>query len=197
MRAGPGAIERIRFDREPFAVHTKTIGQRKAMGICGSGYIDLLAQGRCIGLLNERGRFDETMAGDGELHIANGVSVTELDVARLMQAKAAIGAGILVLLRRAGLTPAQVKTLHLAGSFGMHLDVPNAIACGLLPGFAPEQVQVVGNTSLGGAYLALLDGGALEEMGRIGHQIAVVELNLDSEFESCFIDQLFLPDLQD
>ncbi len=195
MRAGPGAIERIRFDREPVAVHTKVVGQRKAIGICGSGYIDLLAQGRRVGLLNERGRFDKTRAGDGELHIAKGVSVTELDVARLLQAKAAIGAGILTLLRRAGLTPTQVKTLHLAGSFGMHLNVRNAINCGLLPGFAPEQVQVVGNSSLAGAYLALLDGGALEEMGRIGHKIAIVELNLDSEFESCFIDQLLLPDL--
>ena len=56
MRASPGAIERIRFDCEPFAVHTKIIGRRKAIGICGSGYIDLLAEGRRIGLLNEHGR---------------------------------------------------------------------------------------------------------------------------------------------
>jgi uncharacterized 2Fe-2S/4Fe-4S cluster protein (DUF4445 family) len=74
----------------------------------------------------------------------------------------------------------------------MHLDVAHAIGCGLLPGFGPEQVQVVGNTSLGGAYLALLDCGAIDEMTRISRQMEVVELNLDPEFESRYIDQLSL-----
>ena len=85
--------------------------------------------------------------------------VTEVDIAHLLQAKAAIAAGILTLLHRVGLEPPQIKMLYLAGGFGLHLDVTNAIACGMLPGFVPEQVQVIGNSSLAGAYLAL--GGRL------------------------------------
>jgi uncharacterized 2Fe-2S/4Fe-4S cluster protein (DUF4445 family) len=91
------------------------------------------------------------------------------------------------------LTPAQVKKVYLAGGFGMHIRVANAIACGLLPGFKPEQVEVVGNTSLAGAYLTLLDCGALNEVARLSRQLDVIELNLDPGFESRYIDNLALP----
>jgi uncharacterized 2Fe-2S/4Fe-4S cluster protein (DUF4445 family) len=193
VRAGDGAVERIHFTREPFGVEAEVIGGGKATGICGSAYVDFLAEGRRVGLLNERGRFDRAFAGDDELRIALDVTVSELDVSRLLQAKAAISAGILTLLHRIGLQPAQVNRLYLAGGFGMHLDVRNAIDCGLLPGFRPNQVEVVGNTSLAGAYLALLDAGVLEELRRIGRNIEIIELNLDSEFETHYIDQLSLP----
>lgn len=194
MRASPGAIERIQLDREPFAVHAKTIGRKAAIGVCGSGYIDFLAEGRRIGLLNERGRFISlAVTADGRLRLAREVFVTEVDIAHLLQAKAAIAAGILTLLHRVGLQPSDIKTVYLAGGFGMHLDVPNTIACGMLPGFRPEQVQVIGNSSLAGAYLALLDGGVLEELSRLARQLNVVELNLDPNFETRYIDQLSLP----
>jgi uncharacterized 2Fe-2S/4Fe-4S cluster protein (DUF4445 family) len=186
MRAGPGAIERIWFDPEP---HAKVIGRKKAVGVCGSGYIDLLAEGRRVGLLNERGRLSKL----DRLRLADDVFVTEADIAHLLQAKAAIAAGILTLLHRVGLEPSQIKRLYLAGGFGMHLDVPNTIACGMLPGFVPEQVQVIGNSSLAGAYLALVDGGVLEELSRLARQLNVVELNLDPDFETRYIDQLALP----
>jgi uncharacterized 2Fe-2S/4Fe-4S cluster protein (DUF4445 family) len=75
----------------------------------------------------------------------------------------------------------------------MHLNVGNAIGCGLLPGFQIKQVEVIGNTSLAGAYLGLLDCGALDEITRISERIEIVELNLDSGFESRYIDQLSLP----
>ncbi len=198
MRASPGAIERIRLDREPFAVHVKTIGRKAAIGVCGSGYIDLLAEGRRIGLLNERGRFRSPSAMvNGRLRLAREVFVTEADIAHLLQAKAAIAAGILTLLERVGLEPASIKTLYLAGGFGMHLNVPNTIACGMLPGFRHDQVQVIGNSSLAGAYLALLDGGIVDELGRFAGQLTVVELNLDPDFETRYIDQLSLPDVHD
>ncbi len=204
-RAGDGAIERIRFTHEPFTVHTKVIGGGKPTGICGSAYIDFLAEARHAGLINAHGRCEKG-AGHGHviesedhgraLQLARGahpIVISELDIARLLQAKAAIAAGILTLLHRVGLTPAQVKRLYLAGGFGMHIAVPHAIGCGLLPEFTVEQVQVVGNTSLAGAYLALLDTGVLDEMRRIGQRVEVVELNLDPEFESRYIDQLSLP----
>jgi uncharacterized 2Fe-2S/4Fe-4S cluster protein (DUF4445 family) len=121
------------------------------------------------------------------------IVITESDIARLLPAKAAIAAGILTLLHRAGLEPRDIRRLYLAGGFGMHVEVANAIACGLLPGFTPQQVQVVGNTSLAGAYLALLDSGVLDELRRISQRLEVVELNLDPGFEDRFIEQLPLP----
>jgi uncharacterized 2Fe-2S/4Fe-4S cluster protein (DUF4445 family) len=110
----------------------------------------------------------------------------------LLQAKAAVAAGILTLLRRVDLAPSRIHRLYLAGGFGMHVVVGNAIGCGMLPGVSPELVQVVGNTSLAGAYLALIDANVVAELTRVGRTIDVVELNLDPGFESCYIDQLSL-----
>jgi uncharacterized 2Fe-2S/4Fe-4S cluster protein (DUF4445 family) len=210
IRAGDGAIGHIGFDAKPLAVRAEIIGNAAPVGICGSAYVDFLAEARRAGLISHTGRFDRrVMAGAGDLFLQNkyGVAlrvargqgghdiiISELDIARLLQAKAAIAAGVLTLLERADLQPRNVKRLYLAGGFGMHINVPNAIACGLLPGFAPEQVQVVGNTALAGAYLALLDNGALDELTRIGKRLDVVELNLDPGFEDRFIEQLVLPE---
>ncbi|MCU0875759.1 MAG: ATP-binding protein [Pirellulaceae bacterium] len=88
------------------------------------------------------------------------------------------------------MTPPDVQILYLAGGFGFHMDVENVIRCGLLPGFRPEQISLVGNTSLAGAYLALLDSSVLDEIKRISAQLETIELNLVPGFESCYIDQL-------
>ena len=209
MRAGAGAVEQIEFSPSPAMAKIRVIGNLPATGICGSAYLDFLASARRIGWITETGRFNKKSpaeaeellmeSGDGKtcLRVARAsdgsdIVVSESDIAHLMQAKAAIAAGILTLLDRSGLSQSDIKQLYLAGGFGMHLNVVNAIACGLLPGFAPEQVQVVGNTSLAGAYLALLDAGAIEEMTRISREMEVVELNLDPEFESRYVDQLSL-----
>jgi uncharacterized 2Fe-2S/4Fe-4S cluster protein (DUF4445 family) len=207
IRATDGAIERLRFTKEPFAVHTDVIGNATPIGLCGSAYVDFLAEGRRIRLLTDKGRFDRpAIAKDASdwlvatkevalaFRVARDILVSEADIAHLLQSKAAIAAGILTLLERTGLTPAQIKKVHLAGGFGMHLNVGNAIGCGLLPGFHVKQVEVVGNTSLAGAYLGLLDSGALGEITRISKKIEIVELNLDPNFESRYIDQLSLPD---
>jgi len=183
VRAAEGAIQQIRL--EPLRLDV--VGKTKPIGICGSAYVDFLAEGRRVGLLNERGRWK-----GGRFELAPDIVITEADVAHLLQSKAAIGAGIQTLLARAELTASHIRRLYLAGGFGLHINVAHAIACGLLPGFRTEQVQVVGNTSLAGAYLALLDSGVLEQMRRIARQIEVVELNLVSEFESRFIENLRL-----
>jgi len=117
--------------------------------------------------------------------------IGEVDVALLLQAKAAIAAGIETLLERQNLPAAGIGHLFLAGGFGLHLSIPNAIACGLLPGFREEQISAVGNTSLGGAFLAMLDRSLAAEMGDL--QVETVELNLDPGFEDRFLDHLSLP----
>ena len=206
VRATAGAIAHIKLKRKPFAVVIEKIGQGMPIGLCGTAYVDFLAEGRATGFLNERGRVNEAFTDQTipwkdygrALRVATGsgktdIVVTETDIAGLLQAKAAIAAGILTLLERSGLTPAQIKKLYLAGGFGLHLNRTNAIACGLLPGFVPEQIEVVGNTSLAGAYLALLDCGALDEIARAGKKMDVVELNLDAGFEDRYIEQLSLP----
>jgi uncharacterized 2Fe-2S/4Fe-4S cluster protein (DUF4445 family) len=207
-RARDGAVSGIRLGANPFRIDVELIGgvpAARATGICGSAYVDFLAQGRSSGLLMEAGRFDpevwarvpadHRMEGDGEwaLRIAGGQRISEVDVALLLQAKAAIGAGIETLLECAGMAAAQLERVYLAGGFGMHMDVGHAIASGLLPGFSEEKVRVVGNTALAGAVLALLDKTTLAEMETLRSQVDVLELNLQDGFEDRFIDHLMLP----
>ncbi|MDR2674827.1 MAG: ASKHA domain-containing protein [Opitutaceae bacterium] len=225
MRAVDGVIEGIRLTRDPFTRTLSIIGgvggknaagvggrgaaAPAAAGICGSAYVDFLAEGRRAGLLNERGRFaappppgaqSALVAHEGGRAFvldprgrSGPVLVSEADIARLLQAKAAIAAGIITLLDLAGLSPAGIRTLHLAGGFGLHLDPVNAIACGLLPGFEPAQIEVVGNTSLGGALAVLQDRSLLPEITRVCARLESIELNLQPGFEDVFIDQLGLP----
>jgi len=212
-RAANGAISDLRISLDPFELMAGTIGDLRlsqATGICGSAYIDFLAQGRRCGLLGDSGRFDDeawnglpeshrvlddderalrlaTAAGHGEM------VVSEVDVALLLQAKAAIGAGIETLLKEAGIEALEIGRVCLAGGFGMHLDVGHAIAIGLLPGFREEQIEVVGNTALAGALLALMDHTTLDEMEELRSQVDVLELNLQDGFEDRYVDHLFLP----
>lgn len=201
IRAGEGAISHVRIGSDS-TVEWERIGPPgKPTGICGSAYIDFLAEGRRAGLLGPTGRFQgfgEELPHGRAIRLAHGqgkrpICVTEHDVARLLQAKAAIAAGILTLLQRYDLGPQDVKTLFLAGGFGMHLDLASAIGCGLLPGFSADQIQLVGNTSLAGATLALVDKNTLAELSRATAGVKVVELNLNPSFEDTYVDQLGLP----
>ena len=209
-RAREGAVGDLAVTFDPFEIKTQTIGGlplSRAAGICGSAYIDFLATARAAGLLGHAGRFlpaawdalpesHRQTDEDGRalrLGADGGPFVSEVDVALLLQAKAAIGAGIETLLETAGIHAEEISKLYLAGGFGMHLNVPHAIACGLLPGFHPDQVRVVGNTALAGAFLALIDRNTLDEMESLRERVEVVELNLVADFEDRYVEHLMLP----
>ena len=209
-RGVKGAIERIALQADPYVAELGIIGGgTRPIGICGSAYVDFLWEGRRRGIVQGNGRLEEAFVARAgaavqadeygrklQLHPrgANGpIWISEVDVARLLQAKAAIAAGIQTLLGLIGAAPRDVKTLYLAGGFGLHLSLDHAIGCGLLPGFAPEQIQVLGNTSLGGAFLALNDRSLLAEMQAACARMESIELNLQPGFEDAYIDQLMLP----
>jgi len=210
MRAVSGAIEHIRLRTEPFGAELSLIGAAsRPLGICGSAYVDFLMEARRAGILQANGRLENAFcsrAGDAvqvdaqgrklllHAHGASGpIWISELDIAQLLQAKAAIAAGTETLLHVLGVAACDVKRVYLAGGFGFHLSLEHAIGCGLLPGFDAGQIQVVGNTSLGGAFLALNDQRLVGEMVGACASMEVIELNLQPGFEDAFIDQLALP----
>jgi uncharacterized 2Fe-2S/4Fe-4S cluster protein (DUF4445 family) len=212
-RAREGAISGLSLTLQPFQLASEIIGNiplARANGLCGSAYVDFLATARSSGLLNETGRFvtaawdslpaHNRLTDDGERALrltqsngAGALRVSEVDVALLLQAKAAIGAGIEILLQTAGIRAAELGRVYLAGGFGMHLNVAHAIAMGLLPGFRVDQVRVVGNTALAGALLALVDRSTLTEMENLRARVKIIELNLAEGFENHYIDHLMLP----
>lgn len=211
IRAGDAVATHFSIDAQG-RPHVEVIGDHrdKLIGLCGSFYLDWLAEGKRAGILDVNGRINSppphlldrvlTLERAGRafrIGYAAGhrpVVVSDADVARLLSAKAAIAAGILTLLERQDLRPCDVEVLHLAGGFGTHLRRASAIACGLLPGFSESQIRVVGNSSLAGAYLALLDRALPDELESLARRVEVLELNTDPGFEERFLDQLSLPD---
>lgn len=213
-RAATGAIERIDFDHT-LNMKVRVIGNAKPTGLCGSAIIDFIANGLRSGLINEMGRydvdmlkasgrylFDSALCGDsqacvivpaGDADTQGPIFVTEQDIAQVLKAKAAIYAGLTTLLETQGLTPRDLKRIYLAGGFARHISLANAIALGLFPDVPLDRYEIVGNGSLAGAYLALLDQRVMPAFEAIIDQPEVVELNLIPSFESHFIDALALP----
>lgn len=203
-RAEDGAISALEWTGADWRIE-RLGGAAVSRGICGSAYLDFLAEGRRHGLLDRNGRFRdawwEALSPSARAITEQGRAVrigpepeapviSEADVARLMQAKAAIGAGVETLLAAAGMSAGEIGHLYLAGGFGLHLRVANAIAIGMLPGFREDQVRVVGNSALAGAVLAAVDREALAEMEALRDRTTVIELNRDPGFEDRFIDHL-------
>jgi len=216
-RATEGAIKRISIGADlQFTI--RTIGGVAPHGICGSAVIDFIAEGRRCGLLNAAGRMDIAMLQRHQRHaqVEQGrrlvhacvivaqdpdaqqgrVVITEADIAEILQAKAAVFAGIESLLGSCGLVSGQLARIVLAGGFARHIDVGNAQAIGLLPRLPIERVEKIGNAALAGAILVLVDARAAPAMRELHVVPQVVELNLLPEFEGNFINALYLPEPQ-
>ncbi|HCD31414.1 MAG TPA: hypothetical protein DER01_03340 [Phycisphaerales bacterium] len=204
IRAGDGAVSHISITTDPIHFDMQVIGDVDPIGLCGSAYIDLLGRGRKSGVIDARGHFDiarfaelskRICKDDGRslsLHLGHDLYVSEAEIARILQAKAAIAAGILTLLDKAHIKASDIKRLYLAGGFGMHVDLQSAIDSGLLPGFTLDQIQLVGNTSLAGAYIGMMDRDLMAVMSAEAEKIDVLELNIEPAFEDHYLDELML-----
>lgn len=222
MRARSGAIERIWLDGPDMNVRYKVITNNnhngKPTGVCGSGLIDFLAEAFRVGLIERTGRFNKELVGKcprikqaewrGNSVLAfvlvpreetedwiDDIVITEKDIEGLLQAKAAIYVGARLLAKNAGLNLEDTDRIWLAGGFARHIDIRNAVTIGMLPDLPIERFDAVGNTSLAGAFAALVDGSAWCELDRIANLPHIVELNKDPEFEDEYMYALFLPNL--
>lgn len=214
-RATRGAIERVFFDEEN-GISIEVIEDDKAIGICGTGVIDFLAEAFRIGLINRMGKFNDELlkklrlgreiqengnnikaciiARNEYSALKEAIVITERDISKIMVAKAAIYAGMEILLKIQNKTWRDIERLVLTGGFARHIDPSNAVSIGLLPPIPEERIEVIGNGSLAGAYLALIEPNAIDAMTAISSMIDVIELNLHEEFQKYYIDALFLPD---
>jgi len=169
------------------------------------------------GLINRMGRFNVEQLRDsgrylkveemcGAIHacvVANAsqsssgeaIYVSEADVAQILKAKAAIYAGIKTLLEVRSKAFADIKRFCLAGGFARHINLQNAVFIGLLPEIPLDRFDLLGNGSLAGAMLALVDADAINAYETVAKLPDVVELNRVASFENSFIDALGLPNM--
>ena len=179
MRAAPGAIDKVKISDG--RISYTTIGNRKPVGICGSGIIDLLAQMRlngwinmaghlnpdasdCIVYLQDENQYAAVYAKAEESESGKPLYFTQTDIDQYLDTKAAAFTMIECILDSAGITEKQVDKCYLSGAFPAHSDLEAAITIGIFPDLPREKYHMIANTSLEGARILLTNRDRLEEM---------------------------------
>ncbi len=210
MRAAAGAIEGVKLTD---GVHLKVIEGAPVKGICGSGLMDAIAEFVRVGIIDSTGRMlTQEAAGHlppflsqrlgttskGNYFIlasaeetgSEEVILTQKDVSELQLAKAAVRAGIQILLSEAELTYEEIDEVLLAGAFGNYIDKSSALILGLLPPVPLEKIKSVGNAAGAGAKLALLSLAIRQRAKIVAKQVRHIELSTRQDFQDHFVDGL-------
>lgn len=210
MRAGAGAIEKL-IIREDGSVEFKTIGDNPAVGICGSGLLDTLAELFVNDIIDRTGRFDPAInskysiprltEGDEGLQFQlvppengqNQIVITQADIDNLIRSKAGVFAAIKVLMESTQTKPEDLDAIYLAGGFGNFLNIRRAVTIGMLPDVPLEKIHYVGNTSIAGAKTVLLSRKAQEAAEQIANSMTYFDLMSYPQYMEEFIRAKFLP----
>jgi len=207
MRAVAGAIEKVEI--KDGIVNYETIGKVKARGICGSGLIDVIYEMVKNGIIDQNGKFNTSQQNhhfvleDGdpryiivpksESETGSPITISESEIANLIKSKGAVFAAIKSLTDYVGMSFDRFENIYVAGGFGSSLNIPKAIAIGLLPDIDTKRMQFIGNSSLTGARMALMSIANFEKTMDIARRMTNVELSNYAPFMNEFIAALFLP----
>jgi uncharacterized 2Fe-2S/4Fe-4S cluster protein (DUF4445 family) len=209
MRATKCAIQRVRIKDKSDGIKIATIGKGKPCGICGSGYIDILAELFKNGIIDKDGKFDTAIQSDrvrkGEegleyvvcfkkdAEIESDIVITETDIENLKRSKGAIYAAASILLRKVGLPLDAVDRIMIAGGFGTTIDIEKAITIGLLPDVDRSKFIFIGNSSLIGSREILLSYEAMQKAEQIAGKMTYVELSTEPRYMDEYVASLFFP----
>jgi uncharacterized 2Fe-2S/4Fe-4S cluster protein (DUF4445 family) len=202
MRAAPGAIERVQIDG--LKIKIQTIGDEPAVGICGSGILDIVAELIKNDLLDKRGvlkgdhpnlRFEEknthfVLVPAEKSGLSKDVSVNRHDINEIQLAKAAIRAGVEVLLTEAGIQDEEIQTFIVAGAFGTYLDIDSAVLIGMFPDIPRHRFQQVGNAAGGGARKLLISRHQRQLADTLASNVNYVELATHPDFMKIYVNAL-------
>lgn len=206
MRAAPGAIERAKFYDGDW--HLATIENQPAVGLCGSGILDVVAGLLESGQIDSTGRFTKRAArkvllpkGDAIILVPAAKSgtgkeilVTRGDIREIQLAKAAIRAGINALLRATETKAEEIDQFIVAGAFGTYLNLDSAVKIGMFPTLPAQRFQQIGNAAGAGALEMLLSNDSRKKAETILAKISYIELTTDPEFMSSYVDAIGFAD---
>jgi uncharacterized 2Fe-2S/4Fe-4S cluster protein (DUF4445 family) len=209
MRAEKGAIEQVSIDPITLEASVSTFEDASPRGICGSGMIDLISEMLCTGIIDQSGKLklDKShprmtqVKGEPAFIVVlaentavdQNIIFTESDIKNIILSKAAVYAGFTVLLNRAGLDFSMVDRIFITGGFGQYLSIENAITIGLLPDIDRSKFKYLGNSSIAGAYMALLSDEIRNEAVKVANNMAYVDFSSNIQFMDELISALFLP----
>ena len=209
MRAEEGAIEKVTIDPDTFAPQLTTVGDAPPRGICGSGMIDLIAELLKAGIIDRSGQFSKVLdnprireTGDELAYVLAFADQTPMqedivfaasDLKNLVYSKGAVYAGFTTLLNEAGMDFSIVERVIITGGFGQYLNIEQAVAIGLFPDIAREKFAYMGNSSIKGAYMALLSNDYRQEAQEICNRMTYVDFSSNPRYMDEFTSALFLP----
>jgi uncharacterized 2Fe-2S/4Fe-4S cluster protein (DUF4445 family) len=219
QRAAPGAIERVRIDPATLEPRVKVIGSELwsddpgfaaatartgVTGVCGSGIIEVIAELYLAGIITQDGVIDGALADRTDRIVADGrtfsyvlhrgdvpMKITQNDVRAIQLAKAALYAGVALLMDHLGIT--KVDRIGLAGAFGSHIDTKHAMVLGMIPDCDLRQVASVGNAAGAGARIALLDATARAAIENLVRKVEKIETAIEPRFQAHFVEAMAIP----
>ena len=219
QRAAPGAIERVRIDPQTLEARFKVIGSELwsdepgfagsiagsgVTGICGSGIIEVIAEMYLAGIISKDGVIDGRLAERSArivptdrtfaytVHAGSPLlQITQNDVRAIQLAKAALRAGVQLLMDRLGVD--HVDRIRLAGAFGSHIDVKYAMILGMIPDCDLSQVSSAGNAAGTGARIALLDKASRKTIEDLVHRVEKIETAIEPKFQAHFVAAMGIP----
>lgn len=204
-----GAISKVDLSRDKIY---ETIGNEKPCGICGSGVLDTVAQFVKFGILDESGRMagsDEVENKDYQNRIVEidnmrqfilaqnsiheeSITFTQKDVREVQLAKAAVCAGIKILLKEKNINFNEIEKVYIGGGFGNYMDIESSVDIGMIPKELKGKIESVGNCAGGGAKIYLLSKQIRENAVDIINKTTYIELSKREDFQEYFIDSMIL-----
>ncbi len=195
-RAEAGAIDSFSID-DDYNISYTTIGGIEPKGICGSGLIDIAAFLVKREIVLNNGRLNpeldyrvKSRLIDKCFYITNEIYISQKDVRQIQLAKGAIAAGIAMLLAEIDLPLEKVSEAVIAGAFGYHINPQSIMDIGLIPKGFNGEITFVGNSSVEGARIALINKSMLRDMEALKDEITVLELSTKDTFQEYFIKEL-------
>ncbi len=209
MRASNGAIENFHIHPESLEPMIVTIGRTKPQGICGSGLISIVSELLEAHVIDQQGKFkrdrnhpriregedgyEYVIAWSKDSKTGEDIVITEVDLDNMIRAKGAMFAGYQTLLESVGMTFTDLDRVILAGNFGAYIDLERAICIGLLPDIDRDKFYYLGNGSLLGAQISLIDHKRFRERIIVRKLLTNMELSENPQFMSHYMAALFLP----
>jgi len=207
-----GAISEVHVTTEGTLL-INTIGNKKAVGICGSGLIDAVSCMLDAGIIDETGRMETdnsllsqelrnriieinnqpafVLLNGNETAAGEPIYITQKDIREVQNAKAAIAAGINILAVKSGIDINDIKHVYLAGGFGSFMRISSALRIGLMPEELSGKISAVGNAAGAGAIRAMLSKEEYITACGIAERIQYIELSSEPLFVNSYTDNMF------
>ncbi len=210
MRATDGAIEACTLDKDTMDPTLRIVGEadQKAVGICGSGIIDIISELFRCSIINAKGLFVRegrrvrrdahgmgrfVLAEPEESETGREISINEVDIDNFIRAKGAIFSAIETLLNAVDMSVDAIDHVYVAGGIGSGINMKNAVNIGMFPDVDLEKFTYIGNSSLTGAYAMVMSDAAIETCQKVASNMTYLELSTHPGYMDAFVAACFLP----